>query len=257
MSSISSKDVAELNPKLKNTQFADYHGHGWIFKAIFKKDKHGNLLDEARTRRSPRTIPIQVAEGRAPQGHPPRRTACSAWTAISCATCTVTARSTTSRARPRASSASTATARWTSGPTSDDQRQRRQGQPRRDGGTPFRPAVRSGNNSTGDRHADVNGQPRQLRHAADALPVLGTWTRTRSWEVPQTMDTCRSDFRPTTTRRSAYAKTLHRDGTTWGDVPADDRRTAMAKLAHNNEATSPARCATRRGRRAASAVTCR
>ncbi len=37
--------VAELNPKLKNTQFADYHGHGWIFKAIFKKDRKGNLLD--------------------------------------------------------------------------------------------------------------------------------------------------------------------------------------------------------------------
>jgi hypothetical protein len=37
--------VAELNPKLKHTQFADYHGHGWIFRAIFKKDRKGNLLD--------------------------------------------------------------------------------------------------------------------------------------------------------------------------------------------------------------------
>jgi hypothetical protein len=36
--------VAELNPKLKNTQFADYHGHGWIFRAVFKKDRKGNLL---------------------------------------------------------------------------------------------------------------------------------------------------------------------------------------------------------------------
>ncbi|MEO7298187.1 MAG: hypothetical protein ABI042_06370 [Verrucomicrobiota bacterium] len=37
--------VAELNPKLKETQFADYHGHGWIFRAVFKKDRKGNLLD--------------------------------------------------------------------------------------------------------------------------------------------------------------------------------------------------------------------
>src|SRR5262245_44271083 len=37
--------VAELNPMLKHTQFADYHGHGWIFRAIFKKDKKGHLLD--------------------------------------------------------------------------------------------------------------------------------------------------------------------------------------------------------------------
>ena len=37
--------VSELNPKLKNTQFADYHGHGWNFRAVFKKDRKGNLLD--------------------------------------------------------------------------------------------------------------------------------------------------------------------------------------------------------------------
>ncbi len=40
------KKVSELNPKLQNTQFADYHGHGWNFRAIFKKDRKGNLLDK-------------------------------------------------------------------------------------------------------------------------------------------------------------------------------------------------------------------
>ncbi|MCB1612332.1 MAG: hypothetical protein KDI60_11340, partial [Xanthomonadales bacterium] len=39
------KDVSLLNPKLKDTQFADYHGHGWNFRAIFKRDRKGNLLD--------------------------------------------------------------------------------------------------------------------------------------------------------------------------------------------------------------------
>ncbi len=37
--------TAELNPQLKHTQFADYHGHGWVFRAVFKKDRHGMLLD--------------------------------------------------------------------------------------------------------------------------------------------------------------------------------------------------------------------
>lgn len=37
--------VSELNPTLKDTQFADYHGHGWNFRAIFKRDRDGNLLD--------------------------------------------------------------------------------------------------------------------------------------------------------------------------------------------------------------------
>lgn len=39
--------VAELNPQLKDTQFADYHGHGWNFRAIYKRDRKGNLLDKA------------------------------------------------------------------------------------------------------------------------------------------------------------------------------------------------------------------
>ena len=38
--------VSTLNPQLKHTQFADYHGHGWIFRAVFKMDRKGNLLDK-------------------------------------------------------------------------------------------------------------------------------------------------------------------------------------------------------------------
>ncbi|HEB52721.1 MAG TPA: hypothetical protein ENI87_05655 [bacterium] len=38
--------VAEkVNPQLQHTQFADYHGHGWIFRGVFKTDRKGNLLD--------------------------------------------------------------------------------------------------------------------------------------------------------------------------------------------------------------------
>ena len=39
------KQVWDMNPKLKDTQFADYHGHGWNFRAIFKRDRKGALLD--------------------------------------------------------------------------------------------------------------------------------------------------------------------------------------------------------------------
>ena len=31
--------------QLKQTQFADFHGHGWLFRAVFKRDRKGNLLD--------------------------------------------------------------------------------------------------------------------------------------------------------------------------------------------------------------------
>lgn len=41
------KQVSELNPQMQDTQFADYHGHGWNFRAVFKRDRKGNLLDAA------------------------------------------------------------------------------------------------------------------------------------------------------------------------------------------------------------------
>jgi len=39
------RNVYKLNATLKDTQFADYHGHGWNFRAVFKRDRHGTLLD--------------------------------------------------------------------------------------------------------------------------------------------------------------------------------------------------------------------
>ncbi|PLW81874.1 hypothetical protein CWI75_13445 [Kineobactrum sediminis] len=43
------KQVSEMNPELTDTQFADYHGHGWNFRAVFKRDRKGNLLDAEGT----------------------------------------------------------------------------------------------------------------------------------------------------------------------------------------------------------------
>ncbi len=37
----------ELNRSTKKYQFADYHGHGWLFRAVWKMDRKGNLLDHA------------------------------------------------------------------------------------------------------------------------------------------------------------------------------------------------------------------
>ena len=39
------RNVIDLNPQLNDTQFADYHGHGWNFRAVQKRDLKGNLLD--------------------------------------------------------------------------------------------------------------------------------------------------------------------------------------------------------------------
>ena len=56
---------------LNDTQFADFHSHGWIFRAVFKHDRKGNAARRERqagcVRRSG-----EIQESRAPEGHPPR-----------------------------------------------------------------------------------------------------------------------------------------------------------------------------------------
>ncbi|GIW86480.1 MAG: hypothetical protein KatS3mg108_0804 [Isosphaeraceae bacterium] len=63
--------VAELNDRTRHTQFADYHGHGWVFRAVFKKDRHGVLLDHRGEEvaddsnpqlRAAMQVPLQVKE---------------------------------------------------------------------------------------------------------------------------------------------------------------------------------------------------
>src|SRR5579885_3230231 len=36
----------EFNAKLKTTQFADFHGHGWVFRGVYSHDRKGNWLDK-------------------------------------------------------------------------------------------------------------------------------------------------------------------------------------------------------------------
>jgi hypothetical protein len=39
------RNVYDVNDQARHTQFADYHGHGWNFRAILKRDREGNLLN--------------------------------------------------------------------------------------------------------------------------------------------------------------------------------------------------------------------
>ncbi|HKX30229.1 MAG TPA: hypothetical protein VJ302_21245, partial [Blastocatellia bacterium] len=34
----------EINPKAQHTQFGDLHGHGWVFRNVYKTDRKGNML---------------------------------------------------------------------------------------------------------------------------------------------------------------------------------------------------------------------
>ncbi|HEX5085886.1 MAG TPA: hypothetical protein VFY40_27960, partial [Blastocatellia bacterium] len=34
----------DINPKAQRTQFGDFHGHGWVFRNVYRSDRKGNML---------------------------------------------------------------------------------------------------------------------------------------------------------------------------------------------------------------------
>jgi hypothetical protein len=77
-------NLTDLNTQTRHTQFADFHGHGWAFRAVFKHDLKGRYLDhEGRVLpdvsneqlRSAVALPAQLKEQyrREPNAVPPCR----------------------------------------------------------------------------------------------------------------------------------------------------------------------------------------
>ncbi len=40
------QNVSSLNPQMKHMQLADFHGHGWVFRYVYKQDDKGHMLDK-------------------------------------------------------------------------------------------------------------------------------------------------------------------------------------------------------------------
>jgi hypothetical protein len=209
--------VSELNPKLKETQFADYHGHGWVFRAVFKKDRHGDLLD-ADDKIIPQDDPDKFAKTvHLKDVHLEKGMQCGDChfltdvhgngmlygetrnaTTIGCIDC--------------------------------------------HGTIDKRPTLMT---SGKGGQLDKNGKivPVNLNDSATAWGPRFFWKGTAlyqqsslspdvKWEIPQTIDV----INPASSHYNAkarYAKTLYRDGKTWGDVPAT-REACKRKLAHDN-----------------------
>ncbi|MDW8344195.1 MAG: hypothetical protein RMM51_06850 [Verrucomicrobiae bacterium] len=219
--------VAELNPKLKHTQFADYHGHGWVFRAVFKKDRQGNFLD-AEGRPIDHDDPQKFAKAvHLKDAHLAKGMHCvdchfdvdvhgngllygepRAATSIECIDChgTITARPT---------------------------------------------LITSGNSGIFNRQTG-KVEPVDLSKTTTPWGPRFFWRGNRLfqrsmlspdviWEIPQTIDTINPDS-PHYNEKSRYAKTLRRDGQTWGDVPPKEE--CARELAHDDSNIGCAICHT-------------
>ena len=207
--------VSELNPKMKHTQFADYHGHGWVFRAVFKRDKKGNLLDledkvlpHGDWKNAVHLNDIHIKKGmQCADCHfdvdvhgngliygEPRNA-----TTIVCIDChgTVSARPTmlTSGA----------------GGTWDGKSRKTEPVDLTKSVTPWKP---------------------RFEWEGERLFQNSVMSPDMRWEVPQTTDVVNPQS-PKYNAKAAHAKTLRRDGDTWGELPPASQ--CAEKLAHSNE----------------------
>jgi hypothetical protein len=204
--------VSELNPKLKHTQFADYHGHGWVFRAVFKHDRKGNLLD-LRDNKIPHEDPDKFAKAvHLKDVHLAK--------GMQCADCHFE-KDVHGNGQLYGEPRNATTINCIDCHGTIDQRPT---------------LITSGNAGQVDL-ANTSNTPWGPRFVWEGTQlyqqsVMSPDTR---WEVPQTIDTIdplSSHYNP----KSAYAKTLMRDGKTWGGgVPAEPGERRM-RLAHDNSA---------------------
>src|SRR6202142_3040344 len=209
--------VAELNPRLKETQFADYHGHGWGFRAVFKKAREGNLLT-----RDARPISHDDPEKFAKAGHLKDVHLARGMQCVDCHFQGDVHGNGLLYGEPRAA---------TSIECIDCH-----------GTVERRPTLMtSGNSGTFE---DGRVEPADLSKGTTPWGPRFYWVGQRLfqrsmmtpdvvWEVPQTIDT----INPLSLRynaKSAYAKTLRRDGASWGDVGAGGAALIKAHLAHTH-----------------------
>jgi len=233
----------EFNSRLQRTQIADFHGHGWIFRQVFKRDREGNLLDAKnaivapddpeRFRKAVHLNDIhlekgmhcidchfrQDAHGNGILYNEPR-----AAIEINCIDChgSVRARATLLTSG-LAAGAGLKDGQLVEGPKRNLATIRFRDP---DGGRLLLFQRMRSDTTRKDEH----GNEIQLKTGdliQNSMVVPGRW-----WRVKQTIDTINPNAAHAEdySVKSRYAKTMRTDNATWGDVPADDKL-----LAHRDE----------------------
>ena len=232
----------EFNTGLKNTQFADFHSHGWLFRKVFKRDRKGNLLDaqgklvssddpekfkkavhlnDIHLEKGMHCVDChfrQDAHGDGNLYNEPR-----AAIEIACEDCHGSIRS---RANLFTSGPAAAAATGQAAERRKSQNQPLVGQEL----TRFRVRDEAGakiplfQKITRDRKKkDESGKDIELKTGdivQNSMVVPGRW-----WRVIQTVDTITPGSRDYS-ERSRYSKTIRKDNASWGDVPVNDKELA-------------------------------
>jgi hypothetical protein len=246
--------TSEFNSQLKNTQFGDFHGHGWLFRKVFKRDRKGNLLDaddklvssddpdkfkkavhlnDIHLEKGMHCVDChfrQDAHGDGNLYNEPR-----AAIEMTCEDCHGSIRNRTNL--------------FTSGPAAAPvtgtaaERRKTQNQPL--AGQDLTRGIRV-RDETGakiplfrritrdQKKKDESGKDVELKTGdivQNSMVVPGRW-----WRVIQTLDTITPGTRDYS-EKSRYSKTIRKDNANWGDVPQNDN-----ELAHRDSQMTCVAC---------------
>lgn len=232
----------DFNALLRNTQFADSHGHGWLFRKVFKRDRKGNLLDAKGNIVSPddpekfnKAVHLndihlekgmhcvdchfrQDVHGDGVLYNEPR-----AAIEISCEDCHGSIQQ---RATLFTSGFAAATVTGTAAERRKTQNQPLVGQDltrirvRDESGAriPLFQRITRDRKRKNEKGTDIDLKTGDI--IQNSMVVPGRW-----WRVPQTLDTVTPGSRDFN-QRSQYAKTIQKDNATWGRVPGDSNQLA-------------------------------
>ena len=198
----------EFNQELHQSQFADFHSHGWIYRAVYERDRQGNLLDAqshivAPDDKNKFQKAVQLQDIHHEKG-------------MHCVDCHFEQDSHGTGklyGEPRAAieldcidchgTVSQLATLLTSGPAAP----------------------------TGGTHLEALRTPwnqRRFEWREGKLFQRSMVEQNKEWEVVQVLDSI-TPGNPHYSEKSRWAKTIRTDGKTWGDVPGDE-----SQLAHPN-----------------------
>ncbi|MEP6922889.1 MAG: hypothetical protein ABI954_00365 [Pyrinomonadaceae bacterium] len=252
----------EFNKKLQNTQFANSHGHGWMFRSVFNKDRKGNWLDAHGAKIAPddpdkfkkavHLKDIHLEKGmhctdchfqQDTHGDGNLYTEPRAAIEIGCVDChgAIQQRSnlfTSGFAAEEFQQNDSKDAKEIERRTKAKQPLKGSDLSRLDFRTPegkkqrvFQ-RVTAGNLNNLKKLGCKDEKGAEVSFVAGDILQFSTVVPNRCWRIVQTVDTAvmspahKEDFN----EKSAYAKTIQKDNATWGDVPKDEKL-----LAHSDQ----------------------
>ncbi|MGH8810232.1 MAG: hypothetical protein ACREX0_20320, partial [Noviherbaspirillum sp.] len=227
----------DINPKAQRTQFGDFHGHGWVYRNVYKSDRKGNMLDARNQKIEPndpekfkkavhledvhQKLGMHCADchvGTDVHGNGNLYNEPRAAIQVDCIDChgTIDKPATLTASGPAAG-----TGRF-GGKIVATPKDLTKVKTRNERGRQIPMFQRI---SQPTKRKTLDGKEVDLRPGdivQNSLVEPGKW-----WRVTQTMDTV-TRGKPDYNDASAFAKTVQRDGKTWADTAADEKTLAHA-----------------------------